>query len=164
MPACWVFVLNRLLFLFFYKYASLHEITDTTIIFERDLTPEINPTTDHFVDVFNRFFFSRMAEPKQTILPVITTINNYKGHITVEALARNHFISKRQLERNFKQQTGISPKEFINFVRFEFALQNIKEFHCKKSLLQIAFDSGYYDHAHLSNDIKRYTGLTPSQF
>ncbi|WP_205513986.1 helix-turn-helix transcriptional regulator [Longitalea arenae] len=150
-------------FSFFYNYASLHELTNTTVEFEKELVPEITSTKGHFVQAFDRFFLSRMAAPKQSILPVITSINNCKGHITVDALARLHFISKRQLERHFKQQTGLSPKAFINFVRFELAFKNIKKFHSQKSLLEIAFDSGYYDHAHLSNDIKRYTGLAPSQ-
>ena len=28
---------------------------------------------------------------------------------------------------------------------------------------QIAFEHGYYDHSHLTNEIKRYTGVTPTQ-
>ncbi|QNL48721.1 AraC family transcriptional regulator [Olivibacter sp. SDN3] len=44
------------------------------------------------------------------------------------------------------------------------ALSKIKRNKGQKNLLDIAFDCGYYDHAHLSNEIKRYTGLAPSQF
>jgi AraC-like DNA-binding protein len=68
------------------------------------------------------------------------------------------------LERNFKKNIGISPKEFVNILRFQFALEKIKDNQLGKSLQDIAFESGYYDHAHLSNEIKRYTGLSPSQF
>ncbi|WP_432714588.1 AraC family transcriptional regulator [Pedobacter sp.] len=32
-----------------------------------------------------------------------------------------------------------------------------------QSLTQIAFASGYYDQAHLCNEIKEYAGLTPTQ-
>jgi hypothetical protein len=28
--------------------------------------------------------------------------------------------------------------------------------------LNIAIEHGYYDHAHLTNDVKRYTGMPPS--
>lgn len=69
----------------------------------------------------------------------------------------------RQLERCFKKHIGITPKEFANIIRFQFAFSKIKHNEQRKSLLDIAFDTGYYDHAHLSNAIKRYTGLAPSQ-
>ena len=32
----------------------------------------------------------------------------------------------------------------------------------KESLLSIAFDYGYYDDAHLTNEFKRYNGAVPS--
>ena len=41
--------------------------------------------------------------------------------------------------------------------------EQIKERGADSSLLEIAFETGYYDHAHLANAIKKYTGLQPSQ-
>jgi AraC-like DNA-binding protein len=67
------------------------------------------------------------------------------------------------LERNFKTHIGIAPKEYSNIVRFQNALAKIKNSDQGKSLLDIAFECGYYDHSHLTNEIKRNTGLTPSQ-
>jgi AraC-like DNA-binding protein len=58
---------------------------------------------------------------------------------------------------------GISPKEYINFVRYQFALQQIKQNNSQKSLLDIAIETGFYDHSHLTNEIKKYSGLLPSQ-
>lgn len=39
----------------------------------------------------------------------------------------------------------------------------IKNTPYERSLLDIAFECGYYDHSHLTNEIKRITGLTPTQ-
>jgi AraC-like DNA-binding protein len=97
------------------------------------------------------------------LFPVIDIINHYKGQITVDTLAKNSFTSVRQLERNFKQHIGTGPKEFINFVRYETAIRYIRRYAATRSLQDIAYDTGYYDHAHLTNEIKRYTGLAPSQ-
>jgi AraC-like DNA-binding protein len=58
---------------------------------------------------------------------------------------------------------GISPKEYSNIVRFQYALSIIKKSGKNRSLSDIAFECGYYDHAHLTNEIKRNTGLSPSQ-
>lgn len=69
----------------------------------------------------------------------------------------------RQLERVFIQHIGITPKSFINFVRYQFAVQNIRENYSAQSLVNLSIDCGYYDHAHLSNEIKKYSGVSPSQ-
>ncbi|WP_207511940.1 helix-turn-helix transcriptional regulator [Longitalea luteola] len=150
-------------FAYFYNYDSLHELTNTTIEFQKQLVPDISCIRKDLVNYLNRFYLLRMSAPRQTIMPIVTSIKNRKGLVTVDSLARSHYISKRQLERNFKQQVGLTPKAFINFVRYEFALQSIKKYHFQKSLLEIAYECGYYDHAHLCNDIKKYAGLVPSQ-
>jgi len=79
----------------------------------------------------------------------------------VEELARRHFITARQLERSFSYYIGVSPKEFINQERFRHALNAIR--HRERDLSDIALACGYYDQAHLSNEIRKYTGSTPSQ-
>jgi transcriptional regulator GlxA family with amidase domain len=66
------------------------------------------------------------------------------------------------LERNFKKLIGLSPKEYSNIIRFQNALSLIKNSSQRRSLLDIAFECGYYDHSHLSNEIKQKTGLSPS--
>lgn len=97
------------------------------------------------------------------LMQVIADIKKHKGTISVFELANRHFTTVRQLERHFKQHIGISPKEFINIIRFQFVHAAIREKSSEKSLLKIAFDHGYYDHAHLANAIKRYTGDTPTE-
>ena len=32
-----------------------------------------------------------------------------------------------------------------------------------ESLLRMAYDLGYYDHAHLTNEFKKYAGILPSE-
>jgi transcriptional regulator GlxA family with amidase domain len=66
------------------------------------------------------------------------------------------------LERNFKKLIGLSPKEYSSIIRFQHALSLIKDSKQDLSLLDIAFECGYYDHSHLSLEIKRNTGLLPS--
>jgi AraC-like DNA-binding protein len=48
-------------------------------------------------------------------------------------------------------------------VRYQSTFQKIRHNPANKSLLEIAFESGYYDHSHLTNEIKKYTGVAPTQ-
>ena len=152
-------------FSFFYRYSFLHEIADKTVEFDIKSIPEINEDTPDLADCLNRFFTNRLSVsyPGKVLLAIIEDATNLKGQITVDALAKRHFISPRQLERYFRFYSGISPKAFINFVRYQSALEKIRNNHANRSLLEIAFESGYYDHAHLSNEIRKYAGSSPSE-
>lgn len=147
----------------FYPFGSLHEVTDITIEFEKKLSPDLQKTIRHSTAYLNHYFIKKFSKPKHILLPVIADIQNYKGQLNVKTLAQRHCTTIRQLERSFKQQIGISPKEFINLVRYQFTLSKIQNNNTNRSLLDIAFECGYYDHSHLTNEVKRYTGTAPSQ-
>jgi methylphosphotriester-DNA--protein-cysteine methyltransferase len=56
---------------------------------------------------------------------------------------------------------GISPKRCCNIVRAHAFLKHLPE---GSRLTGYAYDSGYYDQAHLIREFKLITGLTPSQY
>jgi AraC-like DNA-binding protein len=103
------------------------------------------------------------------------------GQISVESLAAAAHVSNRTLERIFKENVGIPPKEFLRIIRFQEVLRQLRHAgtpgsampgttgaasphpHAEESLLRIAFDLGYYDHAHLTNEFKKYAGILPSE-
>ncbi|RZK38159.1 MAG: AraC family transcriptional regulator [Pedobacter sp.] len=72
-------------------------------------------------------------------------------------------MSERKLERLFKKDVGVSIKAMTCLIRFKHASRMIQENDGKQSLSDIAYSAGYYDQAHLCNEIKAYTGFTPSQ-
>lgn len=147
----------------FFKFSSLHEITEKTIDFNKKLLPEINNYNAHTISVLDKFFCDRLSVRNHLLFEIIETINRKNGIIPIEAVTRKHFITERRLERNFKQYLGISPKEYANFIRYQYAVRLIKNKSRNKNLLDIALDAGFYDHAHLTNDVKKYSGLLPSQ-
>lgn len=148
----------------FYQFDVLHEITDQTIEFDKKFSPDLAKTIHYTTDYLNEFLLSRLIKPKHNLLSIVADIQDHKGQLSVVTLAQRHYVTTRQLERNFKAHIGITPKEFINLVRYQFTLPLIKDKSSVTSLADISFDQGYYDHAHLTNEIRRYTGLTPSQF
>jgi AraC-like DNA-binding protein len=80
--------------------------------------------------------------------------------LNLGALAREHNLSPRQLERRFRETTGVSPRRFHvvrRFDRLRLALHR-RPF---AGLEELAFHHGYYDYAHLSKDFARFLGCTP---
>jgi AraC-like DNA-binding protein len=150
-------------FLAFYKFSSLHEITDRTIDFDKSLLPEMHAYNDRTIAVLNKFFCDRLTDGNHALTEIMETINSRHGIISVDNIAKLHFISNRQLERIFKQQLGLTPKEYSNFIRYQHAVQLIKNKGFNNNLLDVALDAGFYDHAHLTNEIKKYSGVLPSQ-
>lgn len=94
---------------------------------------------------------------------VIYTLNRNLGALTVDELAAESCLCRRQFERHFLTHVGISPKQFIRIVRFQYALYR-KSFNRAVSLTELAHASGYYDQSHMINDFKALAGITPSKY
>jgi AraC-like DNA-binding protein len=147
-------------FAFFYKL-PLQELTDEIIEFPDrflyDLLDVDNKVTDRLDD-----FFTKKIRNTRNLLSLAKTVENHKGQITVDYLAEIHHVTNRTLERMFNEHMGITPKEFIKVIRFQQVLKRIRKKDFKESLSQLAFEMGYYDHAHLTNEVKRYSGVNPT--
>lgn len=146
----------------FFNFGALHTLTDQTIELDKKLSPEISAWRSSLLKDLDSFFLSRLSEPKNPLTAAAETITRCQGRIRVAELAGLHCTTVRQLERSFRLSIGISPKELINISRCQFAIEKIRRKPLNQSLMQIAFDCGYYDHAHLSNEISKYTGEAPS--
>lgn len=89
----------------------------------------------------------------------LRTLLEAKGNLSIKELARRHHRSVRQLQRYFKQYTGITPKQFARLIRFKALYKN-------SVLRQIQprdyFRYGYFDQMHFIKDFKAHLGVTPS--
>jgi AraC-like DNA-binding protein len=90
-------------------------------------------------------------------------IRDKKGMLTIEELAKKVYISVRQLEREFKQKLGISPKLYMRIARLNEVNRQIQNGH-RFILSDLAYSSGYTDQAHFIKDFKYFTGENPSVF
>ncbi|WP_256006750.1 helix-turn-helix transcriptional regulator [Pedobacter deserti] len=90
-------------------------------------------------------------------------IRDSAGVLSVEALARQLFVSRRQLERSFRDDIGTSPKTYQRIIRFRNAYALARASHSgERSWTQISYASGYADQAHFIRDFKAFTGQVPS--
>lgn len=147
----------------FYNYAPQNELRNKTVPLEKPYSFNIDKFIKSPVNYLNQFFYDRLQNKNGLLASVIHDIQQSKGLAGIGEIAKRNLITIRQLERNFKTHIGLSPKEYSNIVRFQNAISQIKNSDRDRSLLDIAFECGYYDHSHLTNEIKKKTGLTPSQ-
>jgi AraC-like DNA-binding protein len=98
--------------------------------------------------------------------PLITASLDYivkqQGQVTINQLISFTGLHPRQLERKFTTAIGLSPKKFSGITRMNLFLKQLRR--QKLSLTQCAYESGYYDQAHLIREFRHITGLTPSQY
>lgn len=147
----------------FYEYIAQNELTNNTVELEKAHSFVVDKILKDPLNHFNQFFSDRIKSRKNQLQSVINDIHSSNGQLSIYELSKRNHITMRQLERHFKTHLGVSPKEYSNIIRFQNALSIIKNPKENRSLLDIAFECGYYDHSHLTNEITRNTGLTPSQ-
>jgi AraC-like DNA-binding protein len=146
----------------FYRYEPMDRLVNQVLEFERNLFPDVGKIMRDFVPCVDRFYLERLSPPRDSLLAVVADVERLDGQVKTEALARRHCTTERQLERRFREQLGISPKAFINLTRFRQAFGKIQQNPSGQSLMDLAWECGYYDHAHLTNDFKRYMGSAPT--
>lgn len=84
------------------------------------------------------------------------------GVISCGALACELDISERNLRRRFRNRIGISPKSYARQLRLTAASQ-LAEAVSKPLWAEIAAEAGFHDQAHMINEFRSMTGLTPQQ-
>ena len=90
------------------------------------------------------------------------TLLSTNGSTSINQILKDDLPKRRQLERNFKKQIGISPKQLGKVLRLQTALKML--LNDKESLTNIAYESEYFDQAHFIKDFKEFTGTTPKEF
>jgi len=88
--------------------------------------------------------------------------NYYTDNASVDELANMCFLSKPQMFRLFKAETGKTPVDYRNELRIKKACQLIQDGECSVSEIaeMLGFESIYY----FSRVFKKYTGISPSKF
>lgn len=83
------------------------------------------------------------------------------GGVKIEELQNLIFIGLRQLEREFKEKIGMTPKKYLRISRL-IQVHRLLESSKELNLTEIAYQTGYTDQAHFIRDYKSIIGETPS--
>jgi len=127
----------------------------------------INATdTKQRIEIIETFFLNKLNE-KATIDNIvkstIDTLFSTNGRSSINSILKEDLSKRRQLERKFSTQIGISPKQLGKVIRLQTALKILLN-QKTETLTQIAYDSEYYDQNHFIKDFKEFTGITPKEF
>lgn len=87
--------------------------------------------------------------------------NHYTEDITLEQLARDHYVSPAYLSRIFKETTDMSPINYLIQIRLKNANALLKNE--DTTVKEIAKAVGYDDAYHFSKLFKKYYGVSPSK-
>jgi AraC-like DNA-binding protein len=96
---------------------------------------------------------------KSTIDAILST----GGNTNISTILKDDLSKRRQLERKFLKQIGISPKQLGKIIRLQTALKMLLN-QKTTTLTKIAYESDYYDQAHFIKDFKEFTGTNPGEF
>jgi AraC-like DNA-binding protein len=82
----------------------------------------------------NLYYLNRAAE----------IIRRSKGQLTIDELAGKVYISSRQLEREFRDKIGMSPKSYMRIARLNEVNRHIQDGQ-RKELTNLSYECGYTD-------------------
>jgi len=90
-------------------------------------------------------------------------IQNKYGNLRIDELVTYLNQNSRIIDRHFEKYLGVTPKQYAWLTRLNAAFTIMM--YCKDiSVHEIILNLGYYDQAHLINDVKKYLGYTPQVF
>lgn len=118
------------------------------------------------IQAFNNWLRENLKEQANTSVLLDKGLKHIHSTNTlpnVAEMAAMFNLSKRSLQRHFQRLYGISPKQYIDVLRFNRLMHEL-QVQGYPDLQLVTFLTGYYDQSHLIKVFRKMTGKTPSQF
>ncbi len=122
--------------------------------------------TEQRISIIEKFLLERLNDKKTINRIVKNTVDSLlttNGGISIKSILKDDLSKRRQLERNFKKQIGVSPKQLGKVIRLQTALKMLLN-PKSENLTDIAYKSEYFDQAHFIKDFREFTGINPKEF
>lgn len=122
--------------------------------------------TQQRIKIIETFLLKKLNE-KTTISNIVKstvdTLLKTNGGTSINVILKDDLSKRRQLERHFKKQIGISPKQLSKVIRLQATLQMLLRQKSER-LTDIAYENEYFDQNHFIKDFKEFVGITPKEF
>lgn len=112
-------------------------------------------TAPHPLAVLETALLARVSTAKASCLPAVLDAAPH----SVVALAKALDLPGRSLHRHVLRQTGLPPKRLLRILRFQ---QVLRLRGGAASLADLAASCGYADQAHMTRDVTKFAGFSPS--
>lgn len=116
----------------------------------------------HLSRVLPNWLHATDADAMHSVDEALSIIGAARGRIPIERVAKRVGITRRHLERQFREYVGLGAKHLARIARIHSALDLLQE----PSLLsgaEIAVACGYSDQAHLIRECQQLAGGTPQR-
>jgi AraC-like DNA-binding protein len=161
----------------FYPFAT-SDLSDTVaeadLIFGRrfhDLREQLLAarSIDQMFQLVERFLLQQAGGALQADAPARCIEYAVSSIIHKPTLRRLHELSEeigysqKHFIELFRQQVGVTPKQYLKIMRFQRAIRVMET---KETIhwSQIALECGFYDQAHFIHDFKHFSGFTPNEY
>lgn len=123
---------------------------------KHDKRKVFNELNDFLSDLFYKYDFDTNES--------LCNINKLYKDGDLDAFFKSQNLSVRQLERNIKKTTGLSPKALSRIGRFYSILDYIKFREHNTEFKELALDQNFSNHSHFIKEFKSLTASTPKNF
>ena len=108
----------------------------------------------------NCYTIANITSPKKNIKKALEYMNNIdmKDNLSLDDISLQINLSKFYFQKIFKNCLGITPSQYIQIKRVNWAKQMIEK---KIPLAQIAYECGFNDQSYMIKIFKKYHGYTP---
>lgn len=90
--------------------------------------------------------------------------SNYYNPLRISDIAKNFYITRSYMYTLFKQEMGVSPKEYLIEQRIEKAKAFLSSDEHRMTIKEISYAVGFTDPLYFSNVFRERTGRTPTEY
>lgn len=101
-------------------------------------------------------------KPDEFVQKAVKKIIETKGQLKISEIVNEINISERQILRKFKEEVGLTLKEFSRIRRNRTALFNLLIENKEK--IETVLNSGFFDQPHFNKDFAAISGINPTEF
>lgn len=151
--------------------SMFNNFTDVESFFGKNINRLVDsvyglPDASAVITAVESFLMARLrnlSAERHYLYEATRLIRQSKGNLSIGALSEHLYISKRQLERSFKDTYGTTPKMYQRIIRFRSAYESLqKRSTTAPNWLDISYNCGYADQAHFIRDFKQFTDVVPT--
>lgn len=121
---------------------------------------------DEIRKILNYFFFINVEAlicNSKVVDSIIHRVKESKSALLIKDLCESEKISNKHLISLFNKKVGLSPKLLYRINKFKKVI-DLLQGNKKVNWTEVAYECNYYDQAHLINEFKRFSGLSPTEY
>lgn len=117
------------------------------------------------IEIIEGYLFRKLDEQPPDYTFVSNSLRLLGGPVPLQihGLAERLNTNYKTIERKFSNVVGMMPSHFLKIRRFNKALLTIYSLKYT-TLVEAAYDAGYYDQSHFNREFRQLTGRSPGEF